>query len=120
MAAADMASALRQVRTGAGTPAARVWLALGTVYLLWGSTYLGIKYALETMPPLLMGSLRFLAAGGVLYLLAIRQGDTAGDRPGSRPADGPHEHGPERDIQPGRLTSRAGSQRWQEPLRVGR
>src|SRR6266850_2296389 len=46
LAAADMASALRQVRTGAGTPAARVWLALGTVYLLWGSTYLGIKYAL--------------------------------------------------------------------------
>src|SRR6202023_728968 len=36
------------------------------------------------MPPLLMGSLRFLAAGGVLYLLAIRQGDTAGDRPGTR------------------------------------
>jgi len=84
VAAADVASTLRQVRTGAGTPAARVWLALGTVYLLWGSTYLGIKYAIETMPPLLMGSLRFLAAGGVLYLLAIRQGDTAGDRPGSR------------------------------------
>src|ERR1700682_5850867 len=36
------------------------------------------------MPPLLMGSLRFLAAGGVLYLLAIRQGDTVGDRPGTR------------------------------------
>jgi drug/metabolite transporter (DMT)-like permease len=33
---------------------------------------------------LLMGSLRFLAAGGVLYLLAIRQGDTAKDRPGTR------------------------------------
>lgn len=79
-----MASALRQVKTGTGTPAARVWLALGTVYLLWGSTYLGIKYAIETMPPLLMGSLRFLAAGGVLYVLAIRQGDSAGDRPGSR------------------------------------
>ena len=84
VAAADVATAFRQVRSGAGTPAARIWLALGTVYLLWGSTYLGIKYAIETMPPLLMGSLRFLAAGGVLYLLAIRQGDTAGDRPGSR------------------------------------
>ena len=79
-----MASALRQVRSGSRTPAARIWLALGTVYLLWGSTYLGIKYALYTIPPFLMGSLRFLAAGGVLYLLAIRQGDTAGDRPGSR------------------------------------
>jgi drug/metabolite transporter (DMT)-like permease len=84
VAAADVATAFRQVRSGARTPAARIWLALGTVYLLWGSTYLGIKYAIETMPPLLMGSLRFLAAGGVLYLLAIRQGDTAGDRPGTR------------------------------------
>lgn len=84
LAAADVATAFRQVRSGAGTPAARIWLALGTVYLLWGSTYLGIKFAIATMPPLLMGSLRFLAAGGVLYLLAIRQGDTAKDRPGSK------------------------------------
>ena len=60
MAAADMAAALRQVRSGTGTPATRIWLALGTVYLVWGSTYLGIKYAIDTMPPLLMGSLRFL------------------------------------------------------------
>ena len=81
LAAADVATAFRQVRSGAGTPATRIWIALGTVYLIWGSTYLGIKYGLETMPPFLMGSLRFLAAGGVLYLLAIRQGDTTGDRP---------------------------------------
>src|SRR5947199_9946943 len=82
---AEVAQTLgRQARERAATPAARIWLALGTVYLLWGSTYLGIKYAIETMPPFLMGSLRFLAAGGVLYLLAIRQGDTAGDRPGTR------------------------------------
>jgi len=84
VAAADVATAIRQVRSGAGTPAARIWLALGTVYLIWGSTYLGIKYAIATIPPLLMGSLRFLAAGGVLYLLAIRQGDTAKDHPGTR------------------------------------
>ena len=81
LAAADVATAFRQVRSGAGTPATRIWIALGTVYLIWGSTYLGIKYGLETMPPFLMGSLRFLAAGGVLYILAIRQGDTTGDRP---------------------------------------
>src|ERR1700682_5367718 len=36
------------------------------------------------MPPLLVGPRRCLAAGGVLYLLAIRQGDTVGDRPGTR------------------------------------
>ncbi len=81
---ADVAHALRQ-RAGAGArPGVRIWLALGTVYILWGSTYLGIKYAIDTIPPFLMGSLRFLVAGGVLYLLAIRTGDTRGDRVGTR------------------------------------
>ena len=82
---ADVAHALRQ-RAGAGAtrPGVRIWLALGTVYILWGSTYLGIKYAIDTIPPLLMGSLRFLVAGGVLYLLAVRSGDTRGDRVGAR------------------------------------
>jgi drug/metabolite transporter (DMT)-like permease len=81
---ADVAHALRQ-RAGAGAtrPGVRIWLALGTVYIVWGSTYLGIKYAIDTIPPFLMGSLRFLVAGGVLYLLAIRSGDTRGDRVGT-------------------------------------
>jgi drug/metabolite transporter (DMT)-like permease len=82
---ADVAESLRQ-RAGAGAarPGVRIWLALGTVYILWGSTYLGIKYAIDTIPPILMGSIRFLVAGGVLYLLAIRSGDTGGDRLGAR------------------------------------
>jgi drug/metabolite transporter (DMT)-like permease len=82
---ADVAESLRQ-RAGAGAarPGVRIWLALGTVYILWGSTYLGIKYAIDTIPPILMGSIRFLVAGGVLYLLAIRSGDTRGDRLGAR------------------------------------
>jgi drug/metabolite transporter (DMT)-like permease len=82
---ADVAASLRQ-RAGAGAarPGVRIWLALGTVYILWGSTYLGIKYAIDTIPPLLMGSARFLLAGGVLYLLAIRTGDTRGDEVGAR------------------------------------
>ena len=44
-----------------------VLLALATVYLVWGSTYLGIKIALEGYPPFLMAGMRFLAAGAVLY-----------------------------------------------------
>jgi len=81
---ADVAQALnRQARERAATPAARIWLALGTVYLLWGSTYLGIKFAIDTIPPLLMGSLRFLVAGGVLYALAVRGGDVGRDRLGA-------------------------------------
>lgn len=40
--------------------------AFGAVYLIWGSTYLGIKYAIETIPPLLMAGSRFIAAGALL------------------------------------------------------
>src|SRR6202165_6073514 len=85
MSLAEVADGMRQqAGARAARPAARVWLALGTVYLLWGSTYLGIKYAIDTIPPLLMGSLRFLVAGGVLYVLAIRTGDKRADPVGAR------------------------------------
>lgn len=42
-------------------------LAFAAVYFIWGSTYLGIKYAIETLPPLLMAGTRFLVAGAILY-----------------------------------------------------
>ncbi len=48
-------------------PASGAWLALAAVYLIWGSTYLGIRIALDGYPPFLMGCLRFLAAGGLFY-----------------------------------------------------
>ena len=74
----------RQARARVAAPAARIWLALGTVYLLWGSTYLGIKFSIATIPPLLMGSVRFLVAGAILYVIGIRAGDVRGDRLGPR------------------------------------
>jgi drug/metabolite transporter (DMT)-like permease len=43
-----------------------VWLALGIVYVVWGSTYLAIAIAVETLPPLLYAGLRFALAGLVL------------------------------------------------------
>jgi drug/metabolite transporter (DMT)-like permease len=46
---------------------AAVWAALLTVYIVWGSTYLAILFAVETMPPFLMASVRFLIAGGLMY-----------------------------------------------------
>ena len=49
-----------------------VWAALTAVYLIWGSTYLGIELAMRTMPPLLMLSLRFLVAGALLWALVGR------------------------------------------------
>lgn len=45
----------------------RLVLAFAAVYLIWGSTYLGIRFAIETIPPLLMAGTRFLAAGAILY-----------------------------------------------------
>ena len=45
----------------------RVGTALGTVYLVWGSTYLAIRFAVETLPPLLMAGVRYTLAGSVLY-----------------------------------------------------
>jgi drug/metabolite transporter (DMT)-like permease len=45
----------------------RLILAFATVYLVWGSTYLGIRLAIGSIPPLLMAGARFLAAGAVLF-----------------------------------------------------
>lgn len=45
----------------------RLILAFAAVYLIWGSTYLGIAIAIETIPPFIMASARFLLAGAVLY-----------------------------------------------------
>jgi len=53
------------------SPAA-VAAALGTVYLVWGSTYLAIRVADRRMPPFLMSSARFLIAGVALYAFAAR------------------------------------------------
>ena len=52
----------------------RVLLAFAAVYVVWGSTYLFIKYAIETMPPFLMGAGRFAIAGTLLYSLARWRG----------------------------------------------
>jgi len=43
-----------------------LWAALLTLYLVWGSTYLGIAVAVETIPPFLMAAIRFAIAGAIL------------------------------------------------------
>jgi drug/metabolite transporter (DMT)-like permease len=60
---------------------ARIWAALLAVYLVWGSTYLAIRVAVDTLPQFLMAGVRHLTAGVVLYAFAIRRGDHVGDRP---------------------------------------
>lgn len=63
-----------------GGRAVGIAAALLVLYVVWGSTYLGIALAIETMPPLLMAAARFLVAGALLYALTAR---VAG-RPGRR------------------------------------
>ena len=52
-------------------------LAFAAVYLIWGSTYLAIRYAIETLPPFLMAASRFLTAGAILFTWARLRGDRA-------------------------------------------
>ncbi len=52
----------------------RVWLALLVVYVVWGSTYLAIRWSLETIPPFTMASARYLVAGGLLLAWVKHRG----------------------------------------------
>jgi drug/metabolite transporter (DMT)-like permease len=49
-------------------------LAFAALYLVWGSTYLGIRFAIESIPPLLMAGARFFLAGVIMYAIARWQG----------------------------------------------
>lgn len=65
------------MKTGASPLA--IWTALGLVYVIWGSTYLAIAIAVQTLPPLSSAGLRFLVAGVVLFaFVAARQGVRVG------------------------------------------
>lgn len=69
------------------TPARwKVILAFAAVYIIWGTTYLAIRFAVETIPPFLMGGLRFLLAGILLYTWARLRGVGRPDPSQWRPA----------------------------------
>jgi drug/metabolite transporter (DMT)-like permease len=61
-------------RPSASPPPALAYAAWVAICLIWGTTYLGIRICLETMPPGLMAGLRWLAAGVVLALVEIARG----------------------------------------------
>lgn len=63
--------------TPVSTPKERrlAWFAWIAVCLIWGTTYLGIRVSLETMPPMLMGGLRWTFAGGVLAAYMASRGE---------------------------------------------
>jgi drug/metabolite transporter (DMT)-like permease len=52
----------------------RILIAFAALYLVWGSTYLGIRFAIESIPPFLMAGMRFLLAGVIMFAIAWWQG----------------------------------------------
>ena len=50
-------------------------LAFLAIYIIWGSTYLAIKYAIDTVPPLMMAGARFIVAGTSLYIFMRLRGE---------------------------------------------
>src|SRR5256885_207957 len=77
-AAADAAERERGGVARQLAPGWMVWMCLGIVYVVWGSTYLAIRVADETMPPLLTSGVRFLIAGAIVYsVLLVRRGSAA-------------------------------------------
>ena len=56
-----------QVIQHMGAYRTRLFAAFAAIYLIWGSTYVAIRFAIDTIPPFLMGGVRFAAAGAVLY-----------------------------------------------------
>ena len=46
----------------------KIWIALLALYIVWGSTYLGIRFAVETIPPFLHAAFRFLISGAILFV----------------------------------------------------
>src|SRR5437016_12932170 len=53
-----------------------IFLAFAALYLIWGSTYLGIRLAIDSIPPFLMAGSRYLSAGLILYGIARARGAT--------------------------------------------
>ncbi|MFZ1041343.1 MAG: EamA family transporter [Anaerolineales bacterium] len=55
----------------------RIWIALIALYIVWGSTYLAIRFVVETIPPFMSAALRFLISGAILFAWRRMAGDPA-------------------------------------------
>src|SRR5579863_2510580 len=56
-------------------PAWKTLLAFAIIYLVWGTTFLAIRVGVQEIPPFLMAGIRFVVAGGVLYVWTLAQGE---------------------------------------------
>jgi drug/metabolite transporter (DMT)-like permease len=66
-----MTTAVVALRSAVRSRAGTLWLAMATVYVVWGSTYLAIRVVIETMPPMLSAGVRFLVAAGIVGMILI-------------------------------------------------
>jgi drug/metabolite transporter (DMT)-like permease len=53
----------------------KIWVGMLVLYIVWGTTYLAIRFAVETMPPFLMAATRFIIPGVILYAWRRLRGD---------------------------------------------
>ena len=63
--------------SSASQPASKtmIWLGMLSIYIVWGSTYLAMRFGVQTIPPFLMAGVRFLLAGGALLFWRLLAGD---------------------------------------------
>lgn len=61
-------------------PRIYIILAFAAVYLIWGSTYLAIRFSIQSFPPFLMSGIRYFVAGSIMYLIARFSGVSAPSR----------------------------------------
>ena len=71
-----MSDAARGTRRAGKPPLLGVLAAFAAVYVLWGSTYLGIRFSMETLPPFFTQGVRFFLAGLVVFAWARARGET--------------------------------------------
>jgi drug/metabolite transporter (DMT)-like permease len=66
---------MTQVATGQGrSQSIKIALAFSAIYVIWGTTYLAIRIAIETIPPFLMAGTRFLIAGSLVFIFLLIKG----------------------------------------------
>jgi drug/metabolite transporter (DMT)-like permease len=63
-----------RVRELSASHKGRMLAAFFAIYFIWGSTFLAVAFAIETLPPLMMAGVRFLIAGGLLYAWGRHRG----------------------------------------------
>ncbi|MFZ1730867.1 MAG: EamA family transporter [Bacteroidota bacterium] len=76
-----MQSSIEKPASAGTSQTTKIILAFAAVYIIWGSTYLGIRFAVETIPPFLMAGTRFFIAGAGLYLWLRMRGVAGPTRP---------------------------------------